>query len=58
MQVINLVHWAGRGFSYVPGDEISLPDATAEARVAAGLAEHVPAPTAADEPPRRRASRA
>lgn len=38
MLVRNLVPWAGLDFSLAPGDTIDLPDETATARIAAGLA--------------------
>jgi hypothetical protein len=36
--VKNLVPWAGHNFSHKPGDHIDLPEETANARIAAGLA--------------------
>jgi hypothetical protein len=39
MLVRNLVAWAGEGFSYVDGDVIDMPDAMAQARIEAGVAE-------------------
>jgi hypothetical protein len=38
MLVKNLTSWAGENFSYMPGDEIEIDDATAIARCEAGLA--------------------
>lgn len=38
MLVKNLVPWSGHDFSYLPGDNIELPDDVARARKAAGLA--------------------
>lgn len=43
MRVKNLQAWAGDTFSHVAGDVIELPEATALARIEAGLAEAVPA---------------
>lgn len=56
MQIKNTQSWAGESFSYAPGDIVEVDDATAIARIAAGLAEAVGEP--AEEPaPRRRARR-
>lgn len=49
MRVRNLISWAGHDFSYVPGEEIDLPDDVAAARIAEGLAEPCDEP----EAPRR-----
>jgi hypothetical protein len=53
MLIVNLVSWAGPAVSYQPGDLIDLPDDTARARVAAGLAEFPPEPEH-ETPARRR----
>lgn len=37
VQFKNGVSWAGSNFSYVPGDIVELPEATAQARQDAGL---------------------
>lgn len=54
MLVRNLVSWAGMDFSFVPGQEIDLPDEVAEARIAAGLVEAIE-PAAGEAPKRGRA---
>lgn len=38
MEVITLVSWAGENFNYAPGDVVVLDEATAAARINAGLA--------------------
>lgn len=51
MKVRNTVAWAGIDFSYAVGDIIDLPETTALARIAEGLAEALPnkkAPPAAE----------
>ena len=59
MLVRNLVSWAGPYFARQPGDLVELDDATAEARIAAGLAQPVenygpPAPPSSPTRPNRR----
>ena len=49
MQVRNLDAWAGRDHVYNVGEIIDLPNATALARIAAGLCEAVEQPA----PPRK-----
>lgn len=41
MQIRNLVSWAGRMFSFAPGDVIDLPADVAAVRIGAGLASAI-----------------